>query len=649
MQENTQVKFKNFILDPFQVKAVEAIEKNHSVVVSAATGTGKTLIADYAINKWKNLNKRIIYTAPIKALSNQKYRDFKAEYGEKNVGIMTGDVVINPEAHLIIMTTEIYRNMLMTNDPIIKTIAYVIFDEIHFMSDKERGTIWEESIIFAPNDIRVLCLSATIPNAKEFADWIASIKDHEVEVVTYEKRAVPLSHFLYDVDYGVITAQQANELSKNNQMPDYYKIMRRKRQRKKSNEKPKVPKHSELVKILKQEGKLPCIFFAFSRRGCEEKAEELAYKNDFLTPEEKQKVIRLFNQEVKEEYRYLESVKLLRNVLQKGIGVHHAGLLPALKEVVEELFAQGIIRVLYATETFAVGINMPAKSVAFSSLVKYDGVTFNLLRSKEYFQMAGRAGRRGIDKEGFVISMLERRNELPKILELISSDSEPIISQFRLEPNTVLNMVNNYNEEEIDTILKSNFDYFIKKRDDVGIRIKARFNNLVKRLKKFKYINEDDTLTDKGKFATQIYSNELLVTELFSGSIHKQLTENEMCVLIASIVYEFRRSDSFYFDKKNKKYQWLAGKVIQNRIIEKELNVKAIRDLWKVINAWANGCEFEELSEYSEYQEGDYIRLFRQMVDCMNQIRKATQDRELEEKIVNCMNKIYRDVVKFEF
>jgi len=277
-----EIKFKEFILDPFQVEAVESIEKNNSVVVSAATGTGKTLIADYAVNKFRTLNKRVVYTAPIKALSNQKYRDFKKEYGEENVGIMTGDVVINPTAHLVIMTTEIYRNMLLTNDPIINTISYVIFDEIHFMSDIERGTIWEESIIFSPNTIRFLCLSATIPNAKYFAAWISNIKKHTVDVVSYTKRAVPLNHFLFDVDHGVISMDEARKLEQNNQLPDFYKVMRRRRQKQKSKEKPKIPYHYELVHILKEEEKLPCIFFVFSRRGCEEKAAELATKEDFL-------------------------------------------------------------------------------------------------------------------------------------------------------------------------------------------------------------------------------------------------------------------------------------------------------------------------------------------------------------------------------
>lgn len=644
-----QVKFKEFILDPFQVDAVQAIEKHNSVVVSAATGTGKTLIADYAINKFKNLNKRIIYTAPIKALSNQKYRDFKKEYGEQNVGIMTGDVVINPDAHLLIMTTEIYRNMLLTKDPVVDTISYVIFDEIHFMSDIERGTIWEESIIFSPSTIRFLCLSATIPNAKEFAEWIESIKGHKVDVVKYDKRAVPLNHFLYDVDYGVITLEKAAELSRMNQLPDYYKIMRRRRQKHKSDEKPKVPKHYDLVRTLNHEEKLPCIFFVFSRKGCEDKALELSLKQDFLNGEEKHKVIQYFNSAVKEEYKGLDSVRLLRQVLQKGIGVHHAGLLPILKEIVENLFAEGILKVLYATETFAVGINMPAKTVCFSSLVKYDGSTFNFLKSKEYFQMAGRAGRRGIDKVGYVVSLLERRAELHKILDMTSSDSEPIISQFRLEPNTVINMLNNHTKEEREVILKMNFDYFLKKREDEGIRITARFNNMVKKLIKFGYVTNDEKLTEKGLFATKIYSNELLISELFSGKMHEHFSEEEICVIIGAIVYEYRRGDEFMLPRKNYNVNELLRKAGVNHIVKKDLNKLAVRDLWQVISSWVNGCKFEDLMEMSNYQEGDYIRLFRQIVDCMRQIRKATQDIDLEQKIVNCMNKVYRDVIKFEF
>ena len=202
------MKFKGYVLDDFQEESIKSINAGNSVIVSAATGTGKTLIADYCIDKFLKQGKQVIYTAPIKALSNQKYRDFKEDHGYTNIGLLTGDVSINHEAPILIMTTEIYRNMLLTSDPVIKTINYVVFDEIHFINDIERGTVWEESIIFSPENIRFLALSATIPNAEEFADWIRSIKEHEVSVVEYNKRAVPLEHFLYDIEFGMQKAQQ---------------------------------------------------------------------------------------------------------------------------------------------------------------------------------------------------------------------------------------------------------------------------------------------------------------------------------------------------------------------------------------------------------------------------------------------------------
>ena len=249
------LKFKNFMLDAFQVEAIDAVDKNHSVVVSAATGTGKTLIADYIIDKFLKLDKRIVYTAPIKALSSQKYRDFKKEYGEGNIGIMTGDIVINPDAPVLIMTTEIYRNMLLAKDEIVDHVTYVIFDEIHYINDIERGTVWEESIIFSPDHIRFLCLSATIPNAREFASWIETIKKHSVDVVKYDKRAVPLRHFVYDTRMGVTTI---DEVIRDKSIPDYYEATgRRKKERFKERLPP--PSHVDLVNSIQD--KLPCIFF----------------------------------------------------------------------------------------------------------------------------------------------------------------------------------------------------------------------------------------------------------------------------------------------------------------------------------------------------------------------------------------------------
>src|SRR3989344_4462391 len=249
------MKFHKFILDKFQEEAITAIENNESVVVSAPTGSGKTLIADYVIHKHKDDDKRIIYTAPIKALSNQKYKDFSTEYGTDKIGLMTGDIVINPHAKVLIMTTEIYRNMVVSSDTDIKNIAYVIFDEIHYINDIERGYVWEESIIYSSEKVRFLCLSATIPNAQEFSDWIKAIKKHQVRTIVATHRHVPLKHLFYDYQLGITTLDSIRDAAK---IPHYQQVFRKKGKRQHLSI--PEPNHLELIRELGSE-KLPCLFF----------------------------------------------------------------------------------------------------------------------------------------------------------------------------------------------------------------------------------------------------------------------------------------------------------------------------------------------------------------------------------------------------
>ena len=417
------MKFKSFTLDKFQEDAIRAIENNHSVVVSAPTGSGKTLIADYIIEKHKNDDKRIIYTAPIKALSNQKYKDFSKEYGENKIGLMTGDIVINPSAKILIMTTEIYRNMSISKDEGIKNIAYVIFDEIHYINDRERGYVWEESIIYSKESVRFLCLSATIPNAAEFSRWISAIKKHQVDTVVATRRNVPLEHAFFDYELGITTLEKIKAAKS---------IPQERRRRGKGRMFFRTPKpnHIELIEDLK--GKLPCLFFSFSRRDCQQKAKDLARANLF----KKNNQLRImFNKKLEEappEVSKLSSTKILQETISQGIAFHHAGLLPVIKEAIEGMFGEGLIKVLYTTETFAVGINMPAKTVCFNSLRKYDGIDFRNLNTKEYFQIAGRAGRRGIDKIGHVVSMIYRPAfRYNEVKQISSKDVEPIESQCR--------------------------------------------------------------------------------------------------------------------------------------------------------------------------------------------------------------------------
>jgi superfamily II RNA helicase len=650
------MRFKDFVLDKFQEEAIEKVELNHSVVVSAATGTGKTLIADYIINKYVNSGKRIIYTAPIKALSNQKYRDFKRDYGYDKIGLLTGDVVINPEANVLIMTTEIYRNMLMSKDEIIDNVSYVIFDEIHYINDRERGKIWEESLIFSPNHVRFLCLSATIPNAKEFAEWISGIHGHTVDVVRWDKRAVPLKHFVYDSELGLTTTSELKgEISKLDYSlrVDGGRRGRRGRRKKKTKAYLKgyyPPKHIEVIDVLEQKNFLPCFYFSFSRQDCEDKALELSRKKDYLSSAEKKYVIEFFNMKIKKELRQLESARMLKTLLIKGIAVHHAGMFPSLKEVVEELFAEKKIVVLYTTETFAVGINMPAKSVCFDSLRKFDGISFRPLRAKEYYQMAGRAGRRGIDTVGWAITVYDRKfNDINVIHRITQGDREKLKSQFELTYNTVLNMILNHEPDEYETILKKSLYYFQQKKKNKNIRIMASFNHLVKKLRAMGYLTQDNSLTQKGYFASRIYSQELLVTEVFFGGLYEKLDDIELNILVGSIAYEPRKKDYFKFPKDRSIVNKILKTISSNNFVADKINKKTLMRLTLMIKRWCEGCDFIELLDYTNLAEGDIIRFFRQIIDYERQILKASLNEELSYRMGKCIDMIQRDVIKVDF
>lgn len=636
------MEFKGFTLDDFQIKAIEAVERNETVVVSAATGTGKTLIADYVIDKFIKINKRVIYTAPIKALSNQKFRDFKEAYGKENVGIITGDVQINTEAYILVMTTEIYRNMLLAHDPLLDTVAYVVFDEIHYISDIERGTIWEESLIFSPAHLRFLCLSATIPNAEQFAGWIKTIKQHPVSIVKYAQRAVPLKHLLFDRDFGL---QEPAEMKKMLDVPEHNPRKRGKHQHNKK-EFVVVEPH-QIVRELKDQGMMPCFYFVFSRRECERKALDVAARFDFLPADKKVQVSEIFKNTIPEELRELESVRAVRQLASKGIAVHHAGLLPQLKEAVELLFSANLISVLFTTETFAVGINMPTKAVVFSSLTKWDGMNFRMLNSKEYFQLAGRAGRRGLDTVGYAVGLVDRKmTDLDKYLHLIMGDTEPIRSQFRLSFNTVMHLLAHHTPEEREIILKSNFDFFVRKMEGAQVRITASFNNKLKVLQKMGYVTPDGKMTWKGSFLLNVYANELLLGEIFATDLHKQLDEVELCLLISAIVFEERKNVHFTVKKTNTLDDKLLLKLAQNRYVFDNLNKFALKRLSLLISRWALGSEFTEVLEYSDMPEGDVVHLILRVCDAMRQLKHATEDDELKNKLAGCLARMYRDVVK---
>ncbi|GAB6028830.1 Exosome RNA helicase MTR4 [Chamberlinius hualienensis] len=437
-----------FKLDPFQKEALLCLDNSQSVLVSAHTSAGKTVVAEYAIAMALRDKQRVIYTTPIKALSNQKYRELNEEF--KDVGLMTGDVTINPSASCLIMTTEILRSMLYRGSEIMREVAWVIFDEIHYMRDKERGVVWEETIILLPDNVHYVFLSATIPNARQFAEWICHLHKQPCHVVYTDYRPVPLQHYLFPSggdglhlvvdEQGTFKEENFNlAMSVLQNTGDASKGELRSR-------KGVIQGESNCFKIVKmivQRVLAPVIVFSFSKKDCEAYAMQIS-KLDLNTVEEKALVVEVFTNAMEllsDDDKKLSQVQNVLPLLKRGIGIHHSGLLPILKETIEILFAEGLVKALFATETFAMGLNMPARTVLFTSVRKFDGRDFRWVSSGEYIQMSGRAGRRGIDDQGIVMLMIDEKMSPEVGKNLIKGKADHLNSAFHLTYNMILNLL----------------------------------------------------------------------------------------------------------------------------------------------------------------------------------------------------------------
>ncbi|KAG0324968.1 hypothetical protein BGZ99_001182, partial [Dissophora globulifera] len=460
-----------FELDTFQKRAVYHLEKGECVFVAAHTSAGKTVVAEYAIALAAKHMTKAIYTSPIKALSNQKFRDFKGTFEE--VGILTGDVQINPEASCLIMTTEILRSMLYRGADLIRDVEFVIFDEVHYVNDLERGVVWEEVIIMLPAHVTLILLSATVPNTKEFADWVGRTKKKDIYVISTPKRPVPLEHHLYanrDV-YKIVDAKQTwLNLGYKNAVDAFSKKDADVKTAQRGgrgggavvrgggrgamggggggggwrNDKQDKNLFTHLVGYLNKKQFLPVVVFTFSKKKCEENASGLS-STDLMTSSQKSEVHVFFEKSLVRLHgtdRELPQIQRMRDLLSRGIAVHHSGLLPIIKEMVEILFARGLVKVLFATETFAMGVNMPARTVVFSGIRKHDGRSFRNLLPGEYTQMSGRAGRRGLDSTGLVIvACSSDPPESTELQEMMLGKATKLLSQFRLTYNMILNLL----------------------------------------------------------------------------------------------------------------------------------------------------------------------------------------------------------------
>ena len=482
-----------FELDAFQLEGARSLERGASVLVCAPTGSGKTVVGAFAVHLALSQGRRCFYTAPIKALSNQKFRDLGQHFGVANVGLLTGDTVLNPDAPVLVMTTEVLRNMLYVGSSALTGLGFVVMDEVHFLGDRFRGAVWEEVIIHLPSSVQVAALSATVSNAEEFGEWLGTVRG-DTDVIVHEHRPVPLwQHMLvgtrlFDLFAETSTstidpqlARHVNERMNRTLTTPYGRGRRDDRHRSGGSGGTRhwrPTPHPDVIDRLDRDGLLPAIVFIFSRAGCDAAVRQCVSAGMWLTDEAERETIRR-TAEARTADLAADDLTALGywewlDGLQRGVAAHHAGLIPVFKETVEELFTAGLIRAVFATETLALGINMPARTVVIDRLRKFNGETHVDVTAGEYTQLTGRAGRRGIDIEGHAVVLWGPQTDPGHVAGLASTRTYPLRSSFRPSYNMAVNLIATTDYARAHEVLESSFAQFQADRSVVGVARQAR-------------------------------------------------------------------------------------------------------------------------------------------------------------------------------
>ncbi|MGA5066791.1 DEAD/DEAH box helicase [Streptomyces exfoliatus] len=495
----------DFDLDPFQIEACKALEAGKGVLVAAPTGSGKTIVGEFAVHLALTQGRKCFYTTPIKALSNQKYADLVKRYGPDKVGLLTGDNSVNGDAPIVVMTTEVLRNMLYAGSQALSGLGYVVMDEVHYLSDRFRGAVWEEVIIHLPESVTLVSLSATVSNAEEFGDWLDTVRG-DTEVIVSESRPVPLwQHVLagrrmYDLfeeetDHGgrgasrrevnpdlLRLARTENTRTYNPRDRRRGKMIREADRERERRQRSRIwtPGRPEVIERLDAEGLLPAITFIFSRAACEAAVQQCLYAGLRLNNDEGRlrvrEIVEARTASIPTEDLHVLGYYEWLEALERGIAAHHAGMLPTFKEVVEELFVRGLVKAVFATETLALGINMPARTVILEKLVKWNGEQHADITPGEYTQLTGRAGRRGIDVEGHAVVLWQRGLDPEHLAGLAGTRTYPLRSSFKPSYNMAVNLVDQFGRHRSRELLETSFAQFQADRSVVGISRQVQKN-----------------------------------------------------------------------------------------------------------------------------------------------------------------------------
>ena len=623
-------------LDHFQKEAIKALDASNSVLVTAPTSSGKTFVAEYAIEKALEESKHLYYTAPIKALCNQKFRDFSNQFGEENVGLLTGDHSIRSDSKVLVMTTEVLRNMLYSSRGAPEDLRYVVLDEIHFLEDPYRGAVWEEIILTLPKNVLIVALSATVSNADELKDWITSVRGN-IEKITRETRPVPLKGHFFAVEKSRNHQLTRIEILKNGKPNSRGQIFSNARRgRGKQNfRRWTTPRRSEIVAELKKLEMLPAIYFIFSRKGCDEARDSMVRYVGSLNNSEEGKKARKYAEErfalLTEEEKRILRVDLLLEGLEKGFASHHAGLLPLFKQTIEELFSLGLLKLVFATETLAVGVNLPARSVVIEKLTKFNGESHELLKPSQFTQLTGRAGRRGIDVEGHSFTCWSPFVPFNEVADLLTSKEFALISAFTPTYNMLANLLSTRSESEAAELLANSFAQFQWVRNtrnmDSGLIQEVQFRRNVLEATG---LADGWSLTETGMPLTKIFNeSDLLVTRAISDGILDGLPPEELAALVSCFIFRSRGKEKR--GKKSRESENFINESIKelmllNDEIERievgfgiQPNTPPDPGFAKVVFDWVSGRTFSEVLT-KELTGGEFVRNIRLSVDLLKQI-----------------------------
>jgi len=682
-------------LDRFQLDAIEAVDQRVNVLVSAPTGSGKTLVANYAIGRELEREQRTFYTTPLKALSNQKYHELSELFGSSRVGLLTGDTSINRTAPVVVMTTEVLRNMLLTESDQLTTLGLVILDEVHYLQDPFRGGVWEEVLILTPSAVRFVALSATIGNASFLGEWFTQVRGPTVIVVESE-RPIQLHNHVAVVKRGQPAAEIHDLLDGSRLSEDARKIdnVMKSSQRfrpgvkwqgPKSSAPPppyRAPRRSELMQALELEDLLPVIVFIFSRAACDDAVHQLRRDGLLFTkPEDRREIERIAEERLvdfsAEDLVALEYADFV-DALRRGITMHHAGMVPAFREIVETCFERNLLAVVFATETLALGVNMPARSVALERFTKYSDSGRQFLTSAEYAQMTGRAGRRGLDDEGHAIACFSSDLSLQDVGRVALAPPADLHSSFRPTYNFTANLVNHFDYETALDVVQRSFAQFENERRPAGHR-RPLTDQMVARhhvLEELGYA-EGWTLTPQGQLLRSIYHEcDLLIAESISAGVFENLEASELAGLLSCFVYESRRSTRAVnaarqvSTKKKRVHHDRLGQDRRASISERlreiaviDATIREVEDRYKVphfkepdghfatvIAAWARGVTLGTVLDLADVEigqtsPGDFVRNAKQVADLCEQLARLTHLEEVADVANSARDAVLRSVV----